>query len=236
MATQDGNIAYDMLFVDEFYHHAYPDGTDEHKSFYVDTVLRGEIQISTFIENAIAKAGGLERNSKFAMDLDDGSEVKSAVSSYRNNHVIKGQWMHTYEISNVHTKTGPLRIVGYNKIIKKFEFYFIPNSAFSHLKGVLTLPIETYSGYYASLGMSPTFTGVRTSDSKWHQYQVADFITMCKMRAPTPPNISLPVVDSDILTKNDPIPQNAIPYSQYIEWLKTRDSQETPPTDPCVIS
>jgi len=183
MATQDGNIVYDLLFVNKFYEYAYPAGSAEHKNFFLATTAAGEIQVSTFMENAIAQAAGLTRDSRFAADVSDGSEVKCAVSSYRNNNLLKGCWMHTYEVSNVHTKTGPIRFVGYNKIIEEFEYYFIPNSAFSHLKSDLTLPIETFNGYHASLGMAPTFTGIRSSKSKWHQYQVKDFATMCQMRA-----------------------------------------------------
>jgi hypothetical protein len=210
MSTQDGNIAYELLFVNKFYEYAYPMSSKEHREFYIQTVLAGEVQISTFMENAVAKAAGLMRDSRFAMDLSDGSEVKCAVSSYRNNNIAKGAWMHTYEISNVHTKTGPLRIIGWNKITEEFEFYFIPNSAFSHIKGTLTLTIETFSGYYAQYGMEPTFTGIRSGDSKWHQYQVNDFITMCKMRAlPTPANTSSLNLDSLADSKTDPTLQTS---------------------------
>jgi hypothetical protein len=210
MATQDGNIAYDLLFVNKFYEYAYPTGSAEHKEFYLATTAAGEIQVSTFMENAIANAAGLTRDSRFAADVSDGSEVKCAVSCYRNNNLLKGSWMHTYEISNVHTKTGPIRFVGYNKITGEFEYYFIPNHAFSHLKGVLTLPIETFSGYYASCGMEPTFTGIRSGSSKWHQYQVRDFITMCQMRAAEQDD------DSSQPSKTDPTEQTPILYNEEI--------------------
>jgi len=187
MATTDNNIAYDLLFVDEFYKYAYPNGTKEHKSVYIEILKEGEIQISTFMENAIAKTAGIKRDSIYGADLSDGSEVKAAVSSYRNNSVLRGQWMHTYEVQNVNTKTGPIRFVGYNKILKEFEYYFIPNDAFSHLKGVMTLPIETFSGYY----YSPTFTGKRSGESKWHKYQVATFEEMCNIKGPNAPKAAL---------------------------------------------
>jgi hypothetical protein len=182
MATRDENIIYELIFVEEFYKYAYPNSSPEHKQYYMETVKRGEIQTSTFMENAVANAGGLVRDSRWAMDLNDGSEVKIAVSSARNNNLSKGSWMNTYEISNVNTKTGPLRIIGYNKVLIKFEYYFIPNCEISHLKSKLTLPIETFSGYYSSKGMAPIFTGIRTGTSKWHDFLIDDFVKMCQMR------------------------------------------------------
>ena len=180
MATTDNNIKYDLLFLDKFYKYAYPIGTPDHKEFYIETLKNGEIQISTFMENAIAKTIGIDRDSKQGQDIIDGSEVKMAVSSCRNNDIINGNWMHTYEVKNVSTKTGPIRFVGYNKIIKDFEYYFIPYTAYCHLKNVMTLTIETFSNQkYA-----PTFTGKRIGKSKWHQYQFPTFESMCDMKGP----------------------------------------------------
>lgn len=177
MATQDHNIQYDLLFFNQFYDYAYPNSTKEQKDHYNLIVENGEIQISTLIENAIAKMAGLKRLSASAMDLNDGSEVKTAVSSFRNNHIAKGTWTNSYEIRNVKAKTGPIRFVGYNKLASKFEYYFVPNYMFADLKSTLTLPIETVSGVYTE----PKFTGVRSGQSKWHKFMVPSFEELCKL-------------------------------------------------------
>ena len=179
MSTRDENIPTDLLFFNEFYHLRYPDKDDAHRAVATELLLNGEIQIETFIENAVAVVGGLSRASGDFEDLSDGSEVKKVKSSFRNNHQEKGQWMHSYEVQNIHAKTGPVRVVGYNILAKKFEFYFIPNHELAHLKRTVTLPIETASGW----ALQPDFDGIRKTQSKWDQFLVPDFKQMCLMRA-----------------------------------------------------
>lgn len=178
MSTRDENIKDDLLFLKEFYPYANFDGSMHPLDVYTDLLHRGEIQIETFIENAIASVAGIQRASVNAHDLSDGSEVKKVISSFRNNNASRGQWTNSFEVKGVKGKTGPLRIIGLNRYAKKFEFFFVPRIAYSHITGpALTLPIETWGGYYSS---APAPTGIRSGSSVWHKYQEPDFITMCR--------------------------------------------------------
>ncbi len=182
MSTRDENIAVELKFFDYFYSYRYPDTGSQNyeydKAIRRQDVIDGQLQLSTFIENSVAVQAGLTRDSKNGVDLSDGSEVKGATSSFRENNIERGSYMHTYEIRNVHTKTGPLRVIGYNILSEQFEYYFIPNKEITHLKKVLTLPIETATGW----PFDPPFTGIRSGKSKWHQFQINSFEDLCKLR------------------------------------------------------
>lgn len=112
-------------------------------------------------------------------DFSDASDAKCVVSQARNNvkrnKYGKACWMHSCQVSGVTDKEGALRVIVYNTIIKDFEYYFIPYNSYSRNMKVLEIILER-----ANLppGEVPKFTGVATTNSKWHKFKCSSFEDM----------------------------------------------------------
>ena len=116
------------------------------------------------------------------MDLSDKSDVKCVVSQYRNNvkedRYGNANWMHSYAVTNIKDKECALRVVAFNEITKKFEFFFIPYADYSRNMARLEIIIERKS---MRQGESPEFTGSYADSGiycKWFEYQCDSFEDM----------------------------------------------------------
>jgi hypothetical protein len=179
MSTTDNAIQYDIKFVEHMA--PYLELSRTQLKHLKDFVSIGLIQRDRVVELAISKVSGYSIVSIEGQDFCDGSDAKSVVSQSRNNDKKKGRWMNTFAIRRIRSKTGSLRIVAYNKLLDKFHYFFIPRSAYQHLKSVLEICIESYTSY----NQEPTFTGVPDVSQKWWSYECETFEEMCMKRDPS---------------------------------------------------
>lgn len=171
MATTLNNINEDLLFYHELKQYIWPNLTKRLDEHNIEMVKNGLVQIETLLELAISRLGNLKIDHQWGRDFADGSDAKKVTSSFRNNNIIKGQWTNSYQVRNYKTKTGTLRVMGWNRFANRFDYYVIPNRAFQHLTGpALEIVLDSFTGYYNE----PSPTG-RSSYSKWNVYKVKDF-------------------------------------------------------------
>lgn len=117
-------------------------------------------------------------------DASDNSDFKATSSKARNNvkqEKRKGHptgmsvWTNSYQVSGVRDKIGTVRVMGYNKYTKRFDYWAIPHSEYQGLD-TIEIPIERYR---MSPGETPTFTGrPNYSSSKWDQWRCESFEEM----------------------------------------------------------
>lgn len=173
MATTCNAVAYDVKLVEHLAPYLGPMTKLELKALTKFTA-QGIIQRDRVAEVAMANVGGFEINSIFGMDFSDGSDAKTVVSSARCNNPAKNQWMNSFEVRNIATKTGDLRVIAYNKILDKFQYFLIPHKAYKHLKTTLSIIIETK----VSKG-DPGFTGIGKTTRKFWEYECDTFEELC---------------------------------------------------------
>ena len=77
--------------------------------------MQGDLEIFTIFENCIANRSDLIRLSGTGFDFDDGSDAKKVVSQWRWQKK-KNRSVNSYPIRGVVTKTGTLRVCGFNKL------------------------------------------------------------------------------------------------------------------------
>ena len=176
MATTDNAVQYDILFLDELAKNVSDFDKAEIQTLEKSAEL-GWIQRDRVAETVVAKLAKLDVVSIEGMDFSDGSDMKTVVSSYRNNDKKRGGWSNSFEIRNIGTKTGALRIMAYNKLLKKFHYFFIPRYAYAHLNSVLTITIETGTCHIGE----PNFTGIPRGNKFW-EFECASLQEMCDMR------------------------------------------------------
>jgi hypothetical protein len=176
MATTDNAVQYDVKMVQELLPYLNLNATDS--ASLVKFTEMGIVQRETVAELAMTKLGAFEGDSRNGRDFTDGTDAKTVTSTARNNDKRRGAWTNSFEISNVATKTGDLRVIAYNKILDKFHYFYIPNHAFAHLKSSLTIVIESYTSHF----VEPVFTGEPKRTNKFWEYEVASFEELCKCK------------------------------------------------------
>jgi len=177
MATRDEFIPYDVRFFKEFA--PYLGFTKPELKTLQRALEMGLIQRDRLVELAISAVSGVSMDSTDGQDLADGTDVKTVVSSIKNNHKARGSWMHSFPVRKVNTKTGALRVVAYNKFSDQFHYFFIPFCAYRNCKSVLEIVAESFNGYRST---APKFTGEPRKHLKWWQYEVDSFEEMCNIK------------------------------------------------------
>ena len=174
MATTDNAIQYDVRMVRELA--PYLNLNDCEIDNLVKFTKMGIVQRETVAELAMSTLGDFDGDSSLGRDFNDGTDAKTVVSSARNNSISKGQWMNSFQVRSVTSKTGDLRIIAYNKILDKFHYFYIPYSAYRHITRSLEIVIERA---YSMCG-EPQFTGIPQRHLKWWEYEVSSFQELCK--------------------------------------------------------
>ncbi len=171
MATTLNNIDEDLLFYHELKQYIWPVINKDIDNHNVWMVENGLLQIESLLELAISKVGNLQIEHKHGQDFIDGSDAKKVTSSFRNNRVKWGDWINSYQVSNVKNKNGKLRVMAWNRYANKFEYFVIPHQSFQHITGpYIEIILDRFSGHYTP----PTPIGGSVF-CKWNQYKVDTF-------------------------------------------------------------
>ncbi len=173
MATTLNNTNEDLLFYDVLKAYVFDDITEEVDANNKWLVSHGILQIESMLEFAISKVSGVTRDSTVGRDFVDGSDAKKVTSNWRNNCVSRGEWTNSYIVTNIHQKQGTLRIMAYNRVMNRFDYYAIPYDAYSHLKSTVDITLDKFTGHY----QEPTPTGCKTK-TKWNLYKKSSFVEM----------------------------------------------------------
>lgn len=172
MSTTDNVIPYDVRFAEQL--SPYLKLSAVQQQSLTEFVAMGLVQRDRLVEMAIANVGGHKIVSINGQDFCDGSDSKSVVSTARNNDIKRGRWTNSFSVKKIRNKTGPLRIVAYNKMLDNFQYFFVPFDAYKHLTAQLDIIIESYV-----TDNTPTFTGNINVYSKWWDYECNSFEEMC---------------------------------------------------------
>jgi hypothetical protein len=115
-------------------------------------------------------------------DHNDRSDTKCVISQYRNNNKFdsktgKSNWMHSYSIVGTKNKEGALRVIAYNTILKKFEYFYIPFGCYDNQakSNKVEIVLESFS---VEPGVTPKFTGEQVTKSKWLVHKCESFEEM----------------------------------------------------------
>ena len=175
MATTDNAVKYDVRMLEEILPHL--DVPAEEVENMRTLAAKGWLQMDRIVEQAMAIKGSFELVSIFGMDFSDRSDAKSVVSTMRNNNKNRGQWTNSFEIRNIATKVGALRVIAYNKLLDKFHYFYIPRNAYVHLNHTLTITIERFTHWGEG---EPAWTGVPKKNTLFWEFECATFEDMCQ--------------------------------------------------------
>ena len=125
MATTDNAVKYDVRVFKEI-HKYIPEITRNNIAIWKWQVSNGIIQMDRLLEMAMSNVGGFAMVSISGMDFCDWSDAKGVVSSDRIMIKKQGVWRNSFMVDNVKSKKGALRIMGYNKKLDKFHYFYIP--------------------------------------------------------------------------------------------------------------
>lgn len=101
----------------------------------IDLARRGMFQMSALLEETISvrskliRGVPLENTDAVGMDFTDGSDLKSCTLSYgKNGTNPDGSQSYglTGSISGLKNKEGDIRVILWNDLMKRVEFYFLP--------------------------------------------------------------------------------------------------------------
>jgi hypothetical protein len=179
MATTDKFIKYDIRFFEQF--SKYLNFKQQDMKALRKAVELGLLQRERLVELAISHVGNVAMASTHGQDLADTTDVKTVVSSIRNNNKRKGIWTHSLPVRKIASKKGPLRVVAYNKLLDDFHYFFIPHSAYQHCTKVVEIVLDQISGLYDTHGAE--ILGAEPNRSRqWWQYEVHSFEQMCSIK------------------------------------------------------
>jgi hypothetical protein len=125
--TNSSHIAGDptlsLNFFDMLWPYAYP---KFHKLIFPTKICRylardGIINVGLLLEKAISKKGKLKRDSTHGRDFVDLSDAKSVSVRLRDNGDT-----YSANVTNIKAKQGALRVLCYERVLKKFYFFIIP--------------------------------------------------------------------------------------------------------------
>jgi hypothetical protein len=179
MATSLNNVDEDLLFYEEIKKYVYTDPNPVNLTSKINAhnkwaIQHGLMQIETWLEFAISNVSGITHAPATGMDFSDGSDAKKVTSLSCKSNEKTGRWENRYKIKGIKNKKGILRVMAYNRVKQKFEYFAIPYEAYQHINGDhLNITLDSYSGYYDH---EPEYKGeVR---GRYAEYMVKDFNEM----------------------------------------------------------
>lgn len=164
MATKNSSIILEKTHFDAFkqqwsmYH--------QH-SYSVETMVNiGVLQVSTAYEHALAEGAGLEVVSEDTHDLSDGSDAKLCTARYHGGIVYP---KYGIPVTNIHGKTGDLRVQGLEPQTGEIYRFVFPRSSYEHLskKSNIEIPFD--------------LNGTPLRSNHWWRYEVQDWDQLCNL-------------------------------------------------------
>ncbi|HET8688666.1 MAG TPA: hypothetical protein VFM18_18785 [Methanosarcina sp.] len=141
----------------------------------INTMLDlGILQVSTAFEQAIAARGGHTVVSTDKADLSDGSDAKMVTVCTTDHGKRYGA-----PVTNIHGKTGNLRVQVYERKQKKFYYFVIPRRAYIHIPKTSNIEIP-----FELDGTPRRIPGRQNVIQNWWRWQVQTFDDMCKITKP----------------------------------------------------
>jgi len=118
---------------------------------------------------------GLTITGGTGQDFDDTSDAKVVISQERQNNKKRGTWTVSFRIKGVNNKIGPLRVVAWNQLEKKFYFFYIPRDSFRN-RSIVEIIIQQKNGVWHD----PKFSGTPDNSRhlKWWRYSKTEFEEM----------------------------------------------------------
>jgi hypothetical protein len=173
MATRDSNINTEIKMFNFLWKWSeeFQEFGNKFYQYHKRLLLKGEIQISTMVENVMAfNSGGLYvKDSGDGKDFSDDSDAKTC--TVINNGSEKNGARFTGRVAGIGAKEGTLRVLCYNRFLDKFYFFKIPYDAYKHLT----------HAKYGSIDIGFNIHTKEISDTgKWYQYRVSSFDELCK--------------------------------------------------------
>jgi hypothetical protein len=147
--------------------------------FFVDAAKHGVIAVETFLEQAIAKVGGLTRTNKNGRDFTDGSDAKKG-TVYTHTHGLNGQVdrnvTRNVTIGNLKNKRGILRVVVADPWTQELFYFKVPHSAYADKKKIdLTFSMEGQPEV-----IKYRCGNLTLSWKMWNKYRVNTFNELCQ--------------------------------------------------------
>lgn len=144
-------------------------------NFYLRAAKHGVIAVETFLEQAIAKVGGLTRTNKTGRDFTDGSDAKKGVVCI-HSHGSNGQVDRSVNIGSLKNKRGILRIMIADPWTQELFYFKVPHSAYLGKNSI-----------HFTFSMKGQSTAVKYKDGKptltwkmWNKYRVMTFKELCQ--------------------------------------------------------
>ena len=143
MATVFGTSPSEAAFFDEIinvYHPDYSNDSTHAKRKNVARALKGNFAVCQILEETIeARSHELTPKRPLinvndpGMDFDDGSDLKScSLNFYVDN---RGYDIAKTQIASLGSKKGPIRVILYNSVLERVEFYFMTYKQWSPMVG-----------------------------------------------------------------------------------------------------
>lgn len=175
MATKLENLDLERAHFDHFKEYL-PNYSKMCKDTIAMLADLGMLQVSTGLEQAIAKAGNHEVISQDQADLrckktQKKSEVK--MSSVRTYGYGKS---YGAPVTNLHNKTCAIRVQVYERKQNKFYYFVIPWKAYSWIPKTSNIEIPF------NLDGTPRRIGTRSRIVNWWDYEVPSFKEMSKLQ------------------------------------------------------
>ena len=169
MATKLENLHLEIAHFDHF--KQYIPGYKQCCERTVEKLLQaGILQVSTAFELALAKVGQHKMVSADCGDLyKDGVYSDAKLSSVRTCSYGKS---YSAPVTNIHNKTGALRVQVYERKQNKFYYFSIPHNAYLHIPKTsnIEIPFE--------LDGTPRRIPMRSVSQNWWNYEVKSFKLM----------------------------------------------------------
>ena len=130
------------------------------------------LTISQLLEKAISRKGGLKRIPGKGKDYSDNSDAKFATA-----RISSKQSSYSARISNIHCKTGYLRVMIHERMFNKFYYFLIPYDGYkpyTYKRGSEITNPDAGIEIPFNLDGSP-----RRENHWWAKYEVSSFQEIC---------------------------------------------------------
>jgi hypothetical protein len=164
MATKNSSIGLELAHFNAF---------KEHWDVYHNNArsmdilaARGLLQVSTAFEHAIGYSADLKVVSEDTHDLSDGSDAKLCTARLHGGDIYP---KYGAAVTNIHGKTGDLRVQVLEPRSGNIHWLVIPYSAYGHI------------GRSSNIELPFSMSGKPMRNNHWWRYEVQDWMELCNL-------------------------------------------------------